>query len=141
MDLPVLESLRVASPCTASWDEMRGSETVRFCAQCGKNVYFLSGMTREAAEAAIREQEGALCARLYRQRDGTLLTADCPVGKSRLRRALLLQVGLVAGVFLAIPGDRAEPRPCRRPAGGSGRSGTTSRSEARRLSSVSWKRS
>ena len=38
-ELPVLENLRVASPCGARWDEMQGDAHARFCGQCQKNVY------------------------------------------------------------------------------------------------------
>src|SRR3954452_5823731 len=41
--LPLLESIRIASPCKANWDDMVGDERARFCGQCAKNVYNLSG--------------------------------------------------------------------------------------------------
>jgi hypothetical protein len=53
----LLGEIRVASPCTASWDEMEGSEQVRFCRHCRKNVYDLSGMSRREATALVRETE------------------------------------------------------------------------------------
>jgi hypothetical protein len=84
--LPVLlENLRVAAPCKADWDEMSGDDRVRFCGGCEKNVYNLSAMTRADAEALVREREGRLCVRFYRRQDGTVLTADCPVGAQRRR--------------------------------------------------------
>jgi hypothetical protein len=88
--LPLLDQIRVASPCTAEWDDMQGDLKVRFCGQCSKNVYNLSGMTREEAEALVEEKEGKICVRFYRRFDGTVLTADCPVGlrKLRFRRAI-----------------------------------------------------
>jgi len=97
--LPLLDSIRVASPCKASWDAMEGSEQVRFCGQCSKNVYNLSGMTREQAEQLIEDTEGRVCVRFYRRADGTVLTADCPVGarKLRFRRAAFAAVG--AGIL------------------------------------------
>ena len=42
----LLEDVRVASPCNASWDAMKGDDRVRFCGECQKNVYNLSAMTR-----------------------------------------------------------------------------------------------
>ncbi len=88
--LPLLDQIRVASPCTADWDRMEGDLKVRFCGQCSKNVYNLSGMTREEAEALVAQTEGKVCVRFYRRFDGTMLTADCPVGlrKLRFRRAI-----------------------------------------------------
>ena len=37
--------LTIASPCTASWDDMEGDDKVRFCGECELNVYNLSAMT------------------------------------------------------------------------------------------------
>ncbi|MGZ3438637.1 MAG: hypothetical protein ACXVDD_03950, partial [Polyangia bacterium] len=70
----MLESLRIATPCSADWDEMAGDERVRFCGKCEKNVYNLSAMTREAGEALVREKEGRMCVRMYQRADGTVLT-------------------------------------------------------------------
>jgi hypothetical protein len=95
----LLAEIRVASPCEASWDEMGGSDQVRFCRQCRKNVYNLSGMSRGDAAALVREKEGRLCVRFYRRRDGTMLTDNCPVGLRTARRWLLAQIGAVAGTF------------------------------------------
>ncbi|MBV9945792.1 MAG: hypothetical protein JOZ69_02985 [Myxococcales bacterium] len=94
--LPLLDDVRIAAPCKADWDEMTGDDRVRHCAQCEKDVYDLSAMTRADAEAFLLEREGgAVCLRLYRRRDGTVLTADCPVGvrTRRRRRAALATVG------------------------------------------------
>ena len=110
---PLLEQIRIASPCGAAWDRMDGDDQVRFCAQCRKNVYDLSAMSRAEAEALVREREGKLCVRFYRRRDGTVLTDNCPVGLRRARRWLVTQIAGVAGVFgfLAVlaPLVRAEP--------------------------------
>jgi hypothetical protein len=93
--LPVLEAVSIAAPCRASWDQMVGDEHVRFCGQCEKNVYNLSSLPREEAEALLASKEGKMCVRLFRREDGTVLTSDCPVGvkKRRRRRAVLAVVG------------------------------------------------
>ena len=82
--LPLLDNVRIASPCKADWDEMIGDARVRFCASCQKDVYNLSEMARQEAESFLREKAGNACVRLYRRADGTVLTADCPVGLGRL---------------------------------------------------------
>jgi hypothetical protein len=85
--LPLLDQVKVASPCSAKWDEMLGDEKVRFCLSCEKNVYNLSVMPREEAERLLEERARAeLCVRFYRRADGTMMTADCPVGVTRKRR-------------------------------------------------------
>jgi hypothetical protein len=104
--LPVmLESLRIATPCSADWNEMAGDERVRFCGKCEKNVYNLSAMTREAGEALVREKEGRMCVRMYQRTDGTVLTADCPVGvrRERLRARIWARVsGMAASAALLV---------------------------------------
>jgi hypothetical protein len=84
--LPVLDNLRVAAPCTADWSQMTGDERVRHCGECRKNVYNLSDMTRDEAEALLIERNGNLCVRYFQRRDGTILLADCTVGVKRRRR-------------------------------------------------------
>ena len=94
--LPILENIRVASPCTADWSKMTGDERVRHCGDCKKNVYNLSDMTRDEAEAVIIEKEGRLCVRYYQRTDGTILLKDCTVGVSRRRRRRLVAAGAIA---------------------------------------------
>ena len=99
-----LEDVRVASPCSASWDAMIGDERVRFCAQCQKNVYDLSALAREEAEQLLAAHEGTLCVRLYRRADGTVLTTDCPEGrrKKRVRLTVLSVAGAGAMAAAAV---------------------------------------
>lgn len=99
----LLRQVRVASPCRAAWDRMEGDERVRFCGECHLHVYNLSEMTAAEAEVLIREKEGRLCVRYYQRRDGTVLSRNCPVGLRRLRRALLVQMGAIATLFMAMP--------------------------------------
>ena len=101
----LLANVRVASPCTARWADMTGDERSRFCAQCQKHVYNLSEMTAEAASSLIREKEGKLCVRFYQRADGTVLTADCPVGAAavvrRVKRLIAVGVGVLVPAFAA----------------------------------------
>jgi hypothetical protein len=83
-----LDHVDVAAPCSAAWNEMTGTDAQRFCGQCEKNVYNLSGMSREEAEALIINTEGRLCVRFYRRADGTILTNNCPVGLLAIKRRL-----------------------------------------------------
>jgi hypothetical protein len=101
-DTNLLGKIRIASPCTASWDDMRGDDRVRFCQHCRLNVYNLSAMTRQEAEALIREKEGRLCIRFYARRDGTVLTDNCPVGLRAVRRALLAQASYITSAYAAV---------------------------------------
>jgi hypothetical protein len=98
-----LQGLRVASPCSANWDEMWGNDRVRFCGQCNLNVYNLSGMSKAEAERLVSSAEGRLCARFYRRKDGTILTQDCPVGieafKQRVNRIGVAVISSVLSLF------------------------------------------
>src|SRR5262245_14282400 len=102
--LTVLDDLRVAAPCPASWDDMTGNERVRFCGSCRLHVYNLSEMARDEAERLVRETEGRLCVRFYRRADGTVLTQDCQAGARwvwRRSRRPLAKVAAVLG-FAAV---------------------------------------
>jgi hypothetical protein len=100
LKLPVLENVAIAAPCKASWDAMVGDDRIRFCGQCEKNVYNLSAMPRDEAEALLAAREGKMCVRLYRRADGTVMTSDCPVGVKRRRRRRAV-AGVLGGGMMA----------------------------------------
>lgn len=102
-----LSNLKIASPCSAKWDEMYGNESKRFCGDCKLNVYNLSGMTKYDAENLLANSEGRVCVRYFQRSDGTVLTADCPVGWAKVRQRLSvcttaifsLVIALIGGIF------------------------------------------
>lgn len=104
-----LNNIKIASPCSANWDEMYGSERKRFCGECKLNVYNLSGMSRDEAENLVTSSEGRLCVRFYKRADGSVITEDCPVGWARVKQrarvlataAFSLILSLFAGVLAA----------------------------------------
>ena len=83
-----LERVRIAAPCKADWEEMVGTDRVRFCGQCNLNVYNLSSMTKSEAESFVSRNEASLCIRFYRRSDGSILTRNCPVGLRAIRRRM-----------------------------------------------------
>lgn len=98
--LPLLDSVRIASPCPARWEDMTGDERVRHCAQCDLDVHNLSAMTRVEAEGVLQGlANGRMCARFYRRADGTILTKDCPVGIAAVRRRVLRAASRVAAAL------------------------------------------
>jgi hypothetical protein len=101
-DHDLLQQIRIASPCSAAWDEMQGDDRVRFCGHCQLNVYNLSAMSPQEAAAFVREKEGRLCVRFFAREDGTMLTEDCPVGFRAIRRRLLARVGLITSGYTAL---------------------------------------
>ena len=99
-----LDHLRIAAPCSADWDQMFSFEDkrVRFCSQCNLNVYNLSDMSRQEAEALINKTEGRLCVRFYRRADGSILTQNCPVGLKAIRRRVAWVAQAVLGMVLSL---------------------------------------
>lgn len=103
----LINTIQIATPCSAEWGQMRGDDKVRFCEACRKSVYNLSAMSPDEAHATIQEKEGTLCIRLFRRHDGTVLHQDCPVGMGRVARrlagltkVLLLLAGVSASAWL-----------------------------------------
>jgi len=97
-----LNNIRVASPCPADWDQMYGDSRKRFCGECKLNVYNLSGMTRNEAEALIMNADGRLCVRYYKRRDGTVITQDCPVGWAKVKQRARLYATAMFSMLMAL---------------------------------------
>lgn len=121
-DRSPLDEIRIASPCPASWDEMPGDDRRRHCSGCDRDVYDLSALTADAALALVAAPGPRPCVRFFRRADGTMLTADCPVGAQAVRRrrrweAAALGVGaaILAAVAAAI-GPRRDVAPARQAA-------------------------
>lgn len=83
---------------------MKGDDRVRFCESCRKNVYNLSALSRDEAERLIQSKDGKLCALLYRRRDGTVLTADCPIGQRTVRERIALRFAAILAAVLTLFG-------------------------------------
>src|SRR5438093_13495553 len=102
----LLAKVKIASPCHARWQDMEGDDKSRFCRQCQKHVYNFSAMTAEAVAELVRAKEGKLCGRFYRRRDGTMLTANCPVGLKRYFLRLRALIATAVTLFLTSLGVR-----------------------------------
>lgn len=98
---PLLDSLKIASPCNEPWDKMVGDARTRFCPKCEKSVHNLSEMPRAEAEAFLQSVAGPVCVRMYKRADGTVISSDCPVGvkKKRVKRLFLATIGAAAGAI------------------------------------------
>lgn len=94
--------VHVASPCDMNWATMKGDDRKRFCSSCELNVYNLSDLSHDEARALIEQAEGRLCVRFYQRSDGTVLTKDCPVGKSALMQRITKMCA--AGAFTLLMG-------------------------------------
>ena len=106
--LPLLDGLRIASPCDQEWGDMLlgDDERSRHCLACRKSVYDISALTPEAAEEFLRTRVGnAPCVRIFRRADGTIVTRqDCSVGvtRARLRRGALAVAAAGATMLCAV---------------------------------------
>jgi hypothetical protein len=98
-----LDGVKIASPCGANWNEMRGNERKKYCAMCKLNVYNLSEMTQTEAENFLINSEGRVCLKIHRRADGTVITQNCPVGlakiKQKVSRTAKAFVSICAGIF------------------------------------------
>jgi hypothetical protein len=103
-----LNNIKIASPCEADWENMYGDERTRFCSDCKLNVYNIAEMTRTEAEDLILRSEGRLCLSIYRRKDGTVITRDCPVGWARIKSRVSLvsraAIGLAGGFIAGLLG-------------------------------------
>lgn len=94
----MLNNIRVASPCSADWEQMSGDNRIRRCHACNLNIYNFS----EFSEAEIREllasRKERLCGRLFQRHDGTVITQNCPVGLKKVVR----RISRIAGAILSV---------------------------------------
>jgi hypothetical protein len=97
--LDLINGVRIASPCPASWEQMAGDDRVRHCSLCHQSVYDLSSMTGAEVARFLGAHDEDVCVRLYRRADGTVMTRDCPRGVRARVTALVTWVAL-AGLSL-----------------------------------------
>lgn len=94
-----IENFKPASPCSSSWENMSGTNQVRYCKQCLLRVYDFKSTDKADAEQLIFQQEGLNDVLLYKRKDGRFLTSDCPVA---VRARITLIVALVAVVVILV---------------------------------------
>ena len=104
------KNLRIASPCSAKWEEMKGTDWMRHCTECNLNVYNFSEMTWKEVERLVASRQGGLCARFYRRADGTMLTQDCPKGLRAVVRRVSRWAGAALSAITVISSAEAQPR-------------------------------
>jgi Carboxypeptidase regulatory-like domain len=96
--------VRIASPCSANWNQMAGDDRVRFCPECQRNVYNFSSMTEAEVKRLVAQTEGRLCGRFYQRPDGTMLAKNCPIGfRGSILRATRMATATLAAVMSAAP--------------------------------------
>src|SRR5215471_4735836 len=109
-----LDRIYIASACRANWETMSGSDQVRHCAECNRQVYDLSKMTRSQAERLVIVKEGSFCARISRSPDGAVITLEEPGPQFITRRASPLAAAVVSAAISFASTAPAPAGPARR---------------------------
>jgi hypothetical protein len=115
-----LTRIPLAKPCDSPWESMVGSDKVRRCASCERDVYSLSDMSELEAELRLLNAGDAVpCIRYARDRDGLVAHRAAPPPPRRLSvagvsaRALVVASALVARDAVAQGKDKPnEPVQC-----------------------------
>jgi hypothetical protein len=108
--MSLLDSIRIAEPCTEAWSAMTGDERARHCGKCDKTVFDLSQLTRAEAEALLIEKGANMCGRYFQRTDGTIVLADCLVRRKRRRvvTASVVAAAVLSGAAAVAMHDRDE---------------------------------
>ena len=100
--ISLIQSARIASPCDMKWEDMTGDDRVRHCEVCDLNVYNFAAMSEDEANELLASAEGRICGRLWRRFDGTIITADCPVGLRAVRRKMVFMTARIVAATVAL---------------------------------------
>lgn len=108
------KTLKIASPCSESWEKMTGDERTRQCARCMHKVHNLAGLNEKEIEELLTKNGERICVRMYVRKDGTVITKDCPVGvafkfKLRVICASLLTCFGLGAYFVNSPRLKCHP--------------------------------
>lgn len=99
-----VDKIVIASPCAAKWSEMDGTETIRFCGQCNKNVHNLSAMSPEqlAYTLELRKRQPT-CVFMTKRKDGSVKIDNCPavLRETRDRIRTYAAAALIILLFMA----------------------------------------
>lgn len=101
--LPLASAVRIATPCPAKWESMVGTERVRHCGTCDKEVWNLTALDAEEVEVfLVARAEEKPCIRMYRRPDGHFQDGPCVPGRVRVVRAAAIAtaLGLVGATAL-----------------------------------------
>jgi hypothetical protein len=105
----LLDKIDVKTPCHESWDEMIGSDEVRFCSHCAKNVHDISAMTRQKAEKLVKESNGNLCVRYVKTPTGKLISALPKFTQIRRNATIAASILATSLTFTTLAYAQGEP--------------------------------
>lgn len=97
-----LNRMGVPNPCSISWDSMSGSDEVRNCTRCSRNVYDLSQMTKKQVHDLVDSHKGRLCVTFARDRYGKIKTLEQPPQLKLIQHRLLHVTGATLAAVLSL---------------------------------------
>ncbi len=110
--MSILDDIVIAAPCPISWESMIGTERVRHCSGCSKDVFNLSDMSTAEAEQFLHQNASSNCLRFFRRSDGKLMTDNCPRGlraiRNKCRIIFKVTASIFASFFAFIPVGKAQ---------------------------------
>lgn len=92
------DSLCIAMPCSMDWDSMKGTDEVRLCGGCDKNVFNISAMSRKRAEEILSAPQ-LPCLRIARNTKGRMLYDECPRWLKPLRNSWRKTLGIAVSLL------------------------------------------
>jgi hypothetical protein len=95
----VLDAISIPVTCPVSWNAMRGDRRTRYCDSCRQNVHDVSELTTAEAVRLVTGGETVPCLRLFRRRDGRVMTADCMTKRERVWKWLHRRSAGAAALF------------------------------------------
>ena len=101
-----LNRLTIGSSCHASWGDMAGGDSQRFCQACSRHVLDFARLTEREIAVRMEASRGRLCARLTRIDDRLITLPPAalePCGPTSERRAPSVAAALVTA-FLGVGG-------------------------------------
>lgn len=102
-----LDNISIATQCRADWNDMNGTEQIRFCGQCSKHVYNISAMSEAEVEELILRSESVPCMKLFRRKDGTIIFDNCPVALRKVRNKMRAGLKFVSAVLATLVSSAA----------------------------------
>lgn len=89
----LLDHCAVAAPCSGACATSDGNPRVSLCQRCGLFLYDVENLSPGAAHTLTVRTEGQTSGRLFKRRDGKVMTRNCPVGLEELRARLRKSTG------------------------------------------------
>ncbi len=98
-----VKDLEIRSPCCESWDEMRGTQTRRFCDVCEKDVFNLSVMSEAEVQHLFATRRRPCIRYTYDESDSIVFTHPQVRRQQRGVERLLRAAAMALPLALLVP--------------------------------------